>query len=176
MLVLGNVSRQHALTRVIYAAITTVLLGICPLVIARDKAPKRIKPGQNVPQYAGFAEPLPQTERLNHAVERLTFGPNPGDDETIQQIGLKKWIDLQLHPERVPENPILIQRLEPLAALRSHDERNDGVLKTAEILKECLRSDAQLPRLALRSLGFWYSSMTPIASKYSPSLMQCDHV
>jgi uncharacterized protein (DUF1800 family) len=48
----------------------------------------------------------------------LTFGPRPGDVEDIQKLGVKKWIDLQLHPERIPENPALAGKLEPLESLR----------------------------------------------------------
>jgi uncharacterized protein (DUF1800 family) len=32
-------------------------------------------------------------------------------------MGLKKWIDQQLHPERIPENPELAERLKPLESL-----------------------------------------------------------
>ena len=100
------------------STVAGLLLVVCPLVLARDKTPKKIKPSQNPPQYAGFARPLPQTERLNHALDRLTFGARPGDLEAFRRMGLKKWMDLQLHPERVPESPVLEQRLGPLASLR----------------------------------------------------------
>jgi uncharacterized protein (DUF1800 family) len=53
-----------------------------------------------------------------HALNRLTFGPRPGDVEAVRKIGVKKWIDLQLHPERIAENPELAQRLAPLESLR----------------------------------------------------------
>jgi len=33
-------------------------------------------------------------------------------------MGVKKWIDLQLHPERIAENPALAQKLAPLESLR----------------------------------------------------------
>ncbi len=33
-------------------------------------------------------------------------------------MGLKKWIDQQLHPERIAENPYLEARLAPLESLR----------------------------------------------------------
>ena len=42
-------------------------------------------------------------------------------------MGVKKWIDLQLHPERIAENPELAQRLAPLESLRlsqADTERN----------------------------------------------------
>ena len=62
-----------------------------------------------------------------HALDRLTFGPRPGDVEAVRKMGLKKWIDLQLHPERIPENPEVARRLAPLESLRmsqSEAERN----------------------------------------------------
>ena len=142
---LGGVRGERTFPRAINAAIIAVLLRICPLVVARDKAPKRIKPDQNAPQYAGFAKPLPQTEQLNHAVERLTFGPKPDDIETIRQTGLKKWIDLQLHPERVPENPILIERLEPLASLRMSAREAYVHYPPPQMIAAVARGKATLP-------------------------------
>jgi len=53
-----------------------------------------------------------------HALDRLTFGPRPGDVERLKKIGLKKWIDQQLHPERVKENAALEAQLQPLESLR----------------------------------------------------------
>ncbi len=70
---------------------------------------------------------LSKDEQVVHALNRLTFGPRPGDIETVSKMGVKKWIDLQLHPERIPENPELAQRLAPLESLRlsqADTERN----------------------------------------------------
>jgi uncharacterized protein (DUF1800 family) len=53
-----------------------------------------------------------------HVLNRLTFGPRPGDLEQIRRLGIDKWIDLQLHPDRVTENPVLDSRLQPLDTLR----------------------------------------------------------
>jgi uncharacterized protein (DUF1800 family) len=91
---------------------------LAPSLLANHKQPKKIKAADNPPQYASFANALSQADRYNHALDRLMFGARPGDLETIQQIGLKKWLELQLHPERVPENALLEQRLQPLASLR----------------------------------------------------------
>ena len=43
-------------------------------------------------------------QRAVQALDRLTFGPRPGDVESIKAMGLDKWIDLQLHPEKIPDN------------------------------------------------------------------------
>src|ERR1700729_977032 len=65
-----------------------------------------------------FQEKLTKDEQVLHALDRLTFGPRPGDVEIVKKMGVKKWIDLQLHPERIAENPELAQKLAPLESLR----------------------------------------------------------
>jgi len=65
-----------------------------------------------------FQKKLNKDEQLLHALDRLTFGPRPGDLERLKRIGLKKWIDLELHPEQVPENTDLEAKLQPLESLR----------------------------------------------------------
>ncbi len=55
--------------------------------------------------------------RALHALNRLTFGPRPGDVQQVMAIGVERWIDLQLHPERIDDNA-LNARLEPLRTLR----------------------------------------------------------
>jgi uncharacterized protein (DUF1800 family) len=64
-----------------------------------------------------FRRPISKDQKVEHALNRLTFGPRPGDLQRVQARGLKKWIDLQLHPERIPENPILATKLRPLDTL-----------------------------------------------------------
>ncbi len=65
-----------------------------------------------------FHAKLDKNKQILHALDRLTFGPRPGDVEAVRRMGLKKWIDQQLHPERIRENPYLEARLEPLESLR----------------------------------------------------------
>lgn len=55
----------------------------------------------------GFDKPITGDQAILHALDRLTFGPRPGDVEAVKAMGLRKWIDLQLHPERIPVNPQL---------------------------------------------------------------------
>ena len=42
---------------------------------------------------------LTEDEAILHAMNRLAYGPRPGDVEYVRQIGLEKWIEQQLHPE-----------------------------------------------------------------------------
>jgi uncharacterized protein (DUF1800 family) len=65
-----------------------------------------------------FQKKLPKDEQILHALDRLTFGPRPGDIERVKRIGLKKWLDQQLHPDRLAENPVLEAQLQALESLR----------------------------------------------------------
>ncbi len=67
---------------------------------------------------ASFSRKLSSDQKIAHALNRLTFGPRPGDFEHVRSMGLKKWIDLQLHPERIAENPALEAKLRVLDTLR----------------------------------------------------------
>src|ERR1035441_6089576 len=78
-----------------------------------------------------FDQRLSQDQKITQVLNRLTFGPRPGDVEQVRRIGVAKWIDLQLHPERISENPALEAKLKPLQSLS---------LTLPEIAKEYNRS------------------------------------
>jgi len=65
-----------------------------------------------------FLAPLSIDQKTAHVLNRLTFGPRPGDVDDVKKVGLKKWIDAQLHPDRIAQNPLLDTKLEPLDTLR----------------------------------------------------------
>src|SRR6476620_11731519 len=47
---------------------------------------------------------MDDSRRALHALQRLTFGPRPGDAERVAAMGVDKWIDLQLHPEKIDDS------------------------------------------------------------------------
>lgn len=42
-------------------------------------------------------------QQVQHVLNRLAFGPRPGDAEAVRRIGVDAWIAQQLHPERLPD-------------------------------------------------------------------------
>jgi uncharacterized protein (DUF1800 family) len=56
-------------------------------------------------------------EAILHALNRLAYGPRPGDVERIKQMGLAKWIDQQLSPNSI-DDKALDARLANLPTLR----------------------------------------------------------
>jgi Protein of unknown function (DUF1800) len=80
-----------------------LLLMIAAVLAARSSGP--------------FDQKLSQDQQIVQALNRLTFGPRPGDIEEVRRIGVAKWIELQLHPDRIPENPELDAKLMPIKTL-----------------------------------------------------------
>src|SRR5215469_11456234 len=65
---------------------------------------------------------LTEDQAILHALNRLAYGPRPGDVERIRQMGLEKWIEGQLHPEAIDDS-FLEQRLGEFKTLRMSAEQ-----------------------------------------------------
>jgi uncharacterized protein (DUF1800 family) len=70
------------------------------------------------PQRAPAVAQMTAGQKAVHALNRLTFGPRPGDPDTVTQEGLEQWIERQLHPDTIPENPVLESKLLTFDTLR----------------------------------------------------------
>lgn len=61
-------------------------------------------PGEPVPSVVdGAARELPADRQVHHVLARLAFGPRPGDVERVRAMGVDRWIERQLHPERIAD-------------------------------------------------------------------------
>lgn len=70
---------------------------------------------------AALAQTSTQQEAL-HAINRLSFGPAPGDVARVMRMGVDRYIDEQLNPERLPVPSPLAQQLDTLESThRSQD-------------------------------------------------------
>ena len=49
---------------------------------------------------------MPERQRAEHILDRLAFGARPGDVEQVMRIGVDRWIDQQLHPERISDRAV----------------------------------------------------------------------
>ena len=79
---------------------------------ARDKKPRQDPALRNLP-----ITELNADEAIFHALNRLAYGPRPGDVERVRQMGLAKWIDQQLNPNSI-DDKALEARLEDFPTLR----------------------------------------------------------
>ncbi len=49
---------------------------------------------------------LTADEAILHALNRLAYGPRPGDLERVRQMGLAKWIEQQLNPKSIDDHGV----------------------------------------------------------------------
>jgi uncharacterized protein (DUF1800 family) len=97
-----------------------------------------------------FDEKLPPDRQIVHVLNRMAFGPRSSDIEEVRRIGLDKWIDAQLHPDRINENPTLEAKLKPLETLQ---------LATWEIVE---RYPAAPPGMMMLARPLPLSLITPV--------------
>jgi uncharacterized protein (DUF1800 family) len=58
-------------------------------------------------QVPAAALPAPSDrDEIVHVLNRVTFGPRPGDVEMVQKIGLHNYIEQQLHPETIDDSAV----------------------------------------------------------------------
>jgi uncharacterized protein (DUF1800 family) len=104
---------RPSLTRVALLLLCLSLACAVPQLLAR----KKDQPAETASS---------EQKRAVHALNRLTFGPRPGDVQQVMAIGVDRWIDLQLHPENISDKDV-DARLAPLHTLR---------MSTKEILED----------------------------------------
>ncbi|HEY6254042.1 MAG TPA: DUF1800 domain-containing protein [Candidatus Angelobacter sp.] len=86
-------------------AITAILISAATL-FATDKKSKKTTPAQ-----------MDEDKKIQHALNRFTFGPRPGDVETVRAMGLDKWFEQQLHPDSMNDSQ-MEARLAPFLTLK----------------------------------------------------------
>ncbi len=69
------------------------------------------------PKSTAKAGKLSEDQRIVHVLNRLGFGARPGDVERVKAIGLDKYIELQLNPQKIDDSATEA-KLQNLTALR----------------------------------------------------------
>ena len=66
-------------------------------------------------------EPALDRAAIVHALNRVGFGPRPGDVERVARIGLPAYLELQLHPEQIDDSACdaALKKLETLGMGRA---------------------------------------------------------
>ena len=77
----------------------------------------------------------PDDKTIIHVLNRIGFGPRPGDVERIRAMGLQTYIEQQLHPDRIPDTG-MAPRLASLETLsKSSREIAEEYLIPGQILR-----------------------------------------
>jgi uncharacterized protein (DUF1800 family) len=91
-----------------------------------------------------FATQMPESKRALHALQRLTFGPRPGEVDRVAAIGVDKWIDLQLHPDKIDDST-LDARLAPFRTMRMDTREIVENFPPQPVIKAVMDGRQQMP-------------------------------
>jgi uncharacterized protein (DUF1800 family) len=100
-----------------FACVTSFTVDLSSVAEAREKKPKQDPVLKGLP-----IKELSTDEAILHALNRLGYGPRPGDVERVRQMGLAKWIEQQLNPNSI-DDKTLTARLENFPTLTMSTSR-----------------------------------------------------
>ncbi len=120
--------------------VATALLAAAGLTTQFALGRKKDKPSRETAQMQMDAQ-----KRAVHALNRLTLGPRPGDVERVTQMGVDKWIELELHPDKIDDSA-LDTRLAPFRTLRMGTKEIVENFPPEQIIKQIADGRASLPR------------------------------
>jgi len=101
--------------------------------------------GRKKDKPAGAAMQMDAHKRAAHALNRLAFGPRPGDVERVAQMGAEKWIELELHPDKIDDSA-LEARLDSFRTLRMETREIVENFPPEQLIKQIAEGKASLPR------------------------------
>lgn len=91
------------------------------------------------------ARPLTEDERIVHVLNRLGYGPRPGDVEKVRAMGLSRYVALQISPERI-DDAAVEKQLSAFAELQLSPEQLAAQyreLMTAGLQEKAMRKKQQ---------------------------------
>ena len=100
-----NSDKIRSLFATVLAASLMCVQGDLPVAGAANSSENKPKPQDAVLKGLPVTE-LSVDEAVLHALNRLGYGPRPGDVERVKQMGLAKWIELQLNPKSIDDSAV----------------------------------------------------------------------
>jgi uncharacterized protein (DUF1800 family) len=93
-----------------------LVTGMLLLPVAPSASPRMAGSGWRASGAGHQAADTSARARALHVLNRLTYGPRPGDVDRVVAMGVDRFIDQQLHPETIPDDALRpwIERYEVL--------------------------------------------------------------
>src|SRR5579859_3070806 len=123
-----------------------ILLGLVVLLsaaalVAGDKSSKSKRPATS----SVAPMQMEDDKRIVHTLNRFTFGVRPGDVERVRAMGLDKWFDEQLHPEKIDDSAVE-SRLAPFRTLKMSTREMVENFPPPQVLKAIENGRMSMPR------------------------------
>jgi uncharacterized protein (DUF1800 family) len=82
--------------------------------------------------------------RVLHALDRLTFGPRPGDVAAVQAMGLSTWFEMQLNPVKI-DDTTLDARLAAFPAMQLPQATLIARYPSQQMIRQLAQRNGYLP-------------------------------
>lgn len=88
---------------------------------------------------AGAAKPLTEEQRLFHLLNRITFGPRLGDLDRVKRMGWEKFLEEQLHPDRISDD-VVEAKLKTIESIHLSNEELAKYYPPGNVVREILKA------------------------------------
>jgi uncharacterized protein (DUF1800 family) len=85
-----------------------------------------------------------EQKRAVHALNRLAFGPRPGEVQQVMAMGVDHWIDLQLHPEKISDSA-LESRIAQFRTLRMSPHEMVEEFPDNQVIRQVMNGKKPMP-------------------------------
>ncbi|MGH7620326.1 MAG: DUF1800 domain-containing protein, partial [Gemmatimonadaceae bacterium] len=147
------------------------------------------------PRQAPTTGELLPDEQIQQVLNRLTFGARPGDADRVRAMGIDKWVDQQLHPDRIDDhaadelvNRYAIFNMKTQDVVRSYTalqqaqrqakkaEGNDTTMNKQEIRRDMLAENPKLAEAARQAQQLVGEVQSASLARAVPSERQLNEV
>jgi uncharacterized protein (DUF1800 family) len=128
------------------AALLAFLLAFGSPVGASQEAKSQKQKGAQGASQSDTAKKLTEEQKVAHLLDRVTFGARPGDVERVMKLGWEKYLDEQLHPERISDQGAE-QRLKSIESIHLSSAELAKNYPPPQVLQQVLKERGiELPR------------------------------
>ena len=110
-----------------------------------------VPPGMGAQPTAGarlpverHAKPLSEQEKVLQALNRFTFGPRPGDVAAVEAMGLQRWFEMELHPDKIDDS-VLEAEMAEFPAMRLTADQLKERFPSGQVIRQMGKQGGSLP-------------------------------
>jgi uncharacterized protein (DUF1800 family) len=82
---------------------------------------------------------LTEEQKAGHLIDRITFGPRPGDLERVMKIGWKKYLEDQLNPDRISDK-VVEEKLKSIDSVHMSNRELANNYVRPQVVRKALKS------------------------------------
>src|SRR5262245_20246964 len=111
-----SMQKRSDRTMMSVSALLAFMLAFGSTASAIQDAKSQKQKGAQSSSQSSASKKLTEEQKVGLLLDRITFGARPGDVERVMKLGWEKYLDEQLHPQRVSDQ-VVEQRLKNIESV-----------------------------------------------------------